>query len=43
MKNDYRTYSQSIEPEITAAFNKMDRVEREAFIRSVLRKLRGGP
>jgi len=42
MRKDYMLNCQLVEQEIAAAFNKMDRVEREAFIRVALRKMKRG-
>jgi hypothetical protein len=40
MKKDFMKYDLSVEQEIRDAFNHLDRVEREAFIRAALRKYR---
>jgi len=42
MRKDYMKNCQFVEQEITAAFNKKDRAEREVFIRTALRKLKQG-
>lgn len=42
MEKDFMRHDLSVEAEIIEAFNKMDRVEREVFIRVALRKLRWG-